>query len=156
MFQHRCQLPTSQRVIIEGLFKNMPLCFWILIFLSHKEWNDETAKYNLRKFGLQTIRHRCPSALDSWLFLRFRCRDLPALTSLKRYVSRGLWRVPAARSHLKRFCLKIVLSFRSGAHVFSRPRFFSSGSALGALGCKSLQVYSMFCVVLSKTTVKAN
>ena len=89
-------------------------------------------------------------------FPRFSARDLPALTSLKRYVSRGLWRVPRPRSHLKRFWLKLVLSFGSGAHVFSRPRFFSSGSALAALECKSLQVYSMFCVILSNTTVKAH
>ena len=89
----------------------------------------------------------------------FSCRDCrrlaPALLSLKRYVFRGLWRVPPTASHLERFCAKSMLPLRWGTHVFSRPLVFSTESALGALESKSLQVYSRFCVHLSKTTVKA-
>ena len=66
-----------------------------------------------------------------------------------------IWRVPPRRSHLERFCAKSMLSLRWGTHVCSRPLVFSTGSALGALESKSLQVYSRFCVHFSKTTVKA-
>ena len=89
-------------------------------------------------------------------FLRFWGRDLPAFMSLKRYVSRGLWRDPPARSHFKRFGLKIVLSLRFGVHVFSWPRFLSTGSALGAHGSKSLHYYSTFRVHTSETTIKTD
>ena len=86
----------------------------------------------------------------------FCCRDRSAFTSLKRYVSRDSMRVPPARSHLKRFCLKIVLSFGCGAHVFSRPRFLSSGSGLERLELKSLRFCSTFCVYFSKIAVNTD
>ena len=46
----------------------------------------------------------------------------------------GLYCVPSAFSSLKRFELKIDLSLECGAQVLSRPRFLSTGSALGAPG----------------------
>ena len=96
----------------------------------------------MREFGFQTIRHRCPSA---WGFLgreaRFCCPHLPAPTSLKRFVFRGLIRDSPRRSHLKCFGLNFDLSLRFGAHVFSWPQFLSSGSALGAPDPKSLHYY---------------
>ena len=64
-------------------------------------------------------------------FLRFGCGDLSALASLKRYVFRDSMRDPPRGSHLKPFWIKIVFSHAFGAHVFSRPRFLSSGLRFG-------------------------
>ena len=91
-----------------------------------------------------------------WLLLRFCSRGCTGFTSLKRFVFRGLMRVPAAGSHLKRFWLRIVLSFGFGAQVFSRPRFLSSGLGLARLVFKSLRFCNVFCVDFSKTTVNVD
>jgi hypothetical protein len=109
--------------------------------------------YYLREFGFQTSVISAPLRWVPWLFLRFRSRDLPAFTSLKRYVFQALIRLPTARSHLKRFWLEFVISFGSGAHVLSRPRFFSSGSRLGTREPKSLHFYSTFFAHIPKTIV---
>ena len=60
---------------------------------------------------------------------------------------------PLARSHLKRFGLKIDRSLGCGAHVLSRPVFSSTGSTLGALDPKSLQYYNTFRVHVLETTI---
>ena len=65
-------------------------------------------------------------------------------------------RVPRARAHLELILLKIVLSFGFGAHVFSRPRFLSSGLGLARLELKSLRFCSVFCVDFSKTIVNVD
>ena len=65
-------------------------------------------------------------------------------------------RDPAAASHLKRFWLRIVLSFGFGAQVFSRPRFLSSGLGLARLELKSLRFCSVFCMDFSKTIVNVD
>ena len=64
--------------------------------------------------------------------------------------------VPPAGSHSKRFGLKIVLLLRFGVHVFSWPRFSSTGSALGALGFKSLLYYNTFRVYISETFINTD
>ena len=56
-------------------------------------------------------------------------------------------------SSLKCFGLKIDLSLGCGAHVLSRPRFLSTGSALGAPEPKSLHYYKTFCVHISETII---
>ena len=111
----------------------------------------------LREFHFQTIRHRCPSARGfPGREARFWYPLLPALTSLKRFVFRGLMRSPPARSHLKRFWLEIAFSFGFGAQVFSRPRFLSSGLGLARLELKSLRFCSTFCVYVLKTIVNVD
>ena len=101
----------------------------------------------------QTIRHRCPCARFPGREARFWYPQSPALTSLKRFVFRGLIRVPAPSSHLNRFWLKIVFSYGFYAHVFSRPRFLSSGLGFGRLELKSLRFCNTYCVHFSKTAV---
>ena len=63
---------------------------------------------------------------------------------------------PPSRSTLKCFGLKIVLSLWFSVHVFSWPRFLSTGSALGALGPKSLQYYTTFRVHISETSINTH
>ena len=98
---------------------------------------------------LQTIRHLCPCV---------RCSPpVPAeILSGKRHVPGGLYRYPAPNSSLKSFWLKIVFSLRFGVHVFSWPRFLSTGSALGALGSKRLHYYTTFRVHISETIISTD
>ena len=69
-----------------------------------------------------------------WLFPWKSCRYLPAFMS-------------------KCVGLKIDLSLECGAHVLSRPRFLSTGSALGAPDPKSQQYYKTNCVQMSETSI---
>ncbi len=62
--------------------------------------------------------------------------------------------VSPRRLHFTRFGFKIELSVGFGAHVFSVPRFFSSGSDFGHLDFKSLLFYNTFRAHLSKKHCK--
>ena len=82
------------------------------------------------------------------------CRGKLAFPSLKRYLSRGLWR-DTSSAHSKRFGFNIVLSLQFGIHVLFWPLFLPTGSALGAPGSKSLHYY-IFRVHISETTIITN
>ena len=86
----------------------------------------------MTEFGLQTIRHLCPCVRYSLAVLGFCSRGLSAFTSLKRYVSQGLYS----------FFVQNRCSRSGAAHMYSP----ATGSDLGALGFKSLQLYNRFCV----------
>ena len=110
----------------------------------------------MREFGFKLSVIAAPVREDMALLSAVLYPLLPGLSSLKRYVFKGLIRVPPCGSHLERFSLEIVLSLGSGAQVLSRPRVFSSGSRLGTREPESLHFYSTCFVHIAKTTTKAD
>ena len=118
-----------------GIFEMLPV--W-------RVWHFDMLTFLICLFEgvwLQTIRHRCPSA---WGFpgreARFCYPLLPGLTSLKRFVFRGLMRVPPRRLAFKAFLAQNRTLLRVWRHVFFLtsvlvewigPRTYSSSKVCG-------------------------
>ena len=94
--------------------------------------------YYLKEFVLQTIRHPCPCVRCSLAVPAVLLSGPPGAYVAQTLFFQRFIACPPRGSSLERFWVKIVLSLRFGAHVLSRPQFLSIGSALGALGSKSL------------------
>ena len=116
----------------------------------YNKWNT---LHNLREFGSKLSVIAAPLCEVSWLRSAVSPSGIAGTHVAQTLRFSRFIALPPARSHLKPFSLKIVLSFGCGAQVLSKPRFFSSGLDLGRLEFKSLQFYNTFCVHLSKTTV---
>ena len=111
---------------------------------------------DLREFGLQTIRHLCPCVRCSLALPAVLLSGQPGFHVAQTPRFPRFMALPPTRFAFGALLCKIDALAAVGTYVCSRPVVFSTGSALGALGSKSLQVYSRFCVHLSKTTVNAD
>ena len=98
-------------------------------------------------FGLQTIHHLspcvwCSLAVPAEILLGSRGRHVAQTLRFSRFVM--------FLSSLNCFWIKSDLSLGCGTHVLSRPRFLSTGSAIGAPDPKSLHYYNVCCVHFSE------